>query len=128
MSILKTIEGTASNLLSQVGPVGERVRDTADEMIEYLGTESRQLGEKMGERLSAQLEQVPEATLKRLNLVTTSKSRRRTILAMLIGLVLGAAVMKLVMDQQDRRRQDDRTRSGWEEPTPAVAVTGELPQ
>jgi hypothetical protein len=128
VSILKTIEGTASNLLSQVGPVGERVRDTADEMIEYLGTESRQLGEKMGERLSAQLEQVPEATLKRLNLVTTSKSRRRTILAMLIGLVLGAAVMKLVMDQQDRRRQDDRTRSGWEEPTPAVAVTGELPQ
>ncbi|HEX2154899.1 MAG TPA: hypothetical protein VHL52_13105 [Acidimicrobiia bacterium] len=128
MSILKNIEGTASNLLSQVGPVGERVRDTADEVIEYLGTESRQLGEKMGERLSAQLEQVPEATLKRLNLVTTSKSRRRTILATLIGLVLGAAVMKLVMDQQDRRRQDDRTRSGWEEPTPAVAVTGELPQ
>lgn len=129
MSILKTIEGTATDLMSQMGPVAERARHTADDWMERLGEESRHLGERMGERLSAQLEQVPEATLKRFNLVPARRARRRMIWGMLLGMVLGAVLVRLFMGEEgERRRQEIRSRMGWEEPQSAVAVTGELPQ
>ena len=54
MSILKTLEATAADLKSQMGPVADRMKDTADDLMEKIGTESRHFGEMMGERLAAQ--------------------------------------------------------------------------
>lgn len=129
MSILKTIEGTATELMSQMGPMAERARHTADEVIDRLGEESRNLGERMGERLGSQLEQLPESTLKRFNLVPARKARSKMIWGMLIGMVLGAVLVRLFAGEEgERRRQEIRSRMGWDEPQSAVAGTGELPQ
>lgn len=129
MSILKTLEGTATELMSQMGPMADRARHTADEVMDRLGEEGRHLSERMGERLGAQLEQMPEKTLKRFNLVSARKARRKMIWGMLIGVVLGAIAVRLFTGEEgERRRQEIRSRMGWEEPQSAVAVTGDLPQ
>lgn len=112
-----------------MGPVAERAWHTADDLMDRLGEESRHLGEKVGERLSTQVEQLPEATLKRLNLVSARKARRKTIWGVIIGAMLGAVLVKLFTGEEgERRRQEIRSRMGWDEPQSAVAVTGELPQ
>lgn len=129
MSILKTLEDTATDFMTQMGPVAEKARHQADEFIDRLGEESRHLGERMSERLSAQMEQMPEATLKRFNLVSARKARRKMMWGMLIGMILGAIVVKVFSGEEgERRKQQIRERMGWEEPQPAVAVTGEVPQ
>jgi hypothetical protein len=49
MNILKTIEDNAIDFVSQVAvPVAERVRDSADDLIDRIGAESRELSEKVG--------------------------------------------------------------------------------
>lgn len=130
MSILKTIEDTAAELRTQMGPAAEKARHTADEWIDRLGEESRYLGEKMSERLSTQLAQVPDATLKKLNLVSRRKARRKMFWGLLIGLVAGALLVRLFAGEEgERRLQEIRSRMGWEEPpASATAVTGDLPQ
>src|SRR5690606_6793147 len=96
VSILKTLEATAADLKSQMGPVADRMKDTADDLMEKIGTESRHFGEMMGERLAAQLEQVPDEALKRVHLVTARKSRRKMVLGLLLGLVIGAIIMAAI--------------------------------
>lgn len=129
MSILKTIEGTATELMSQMGPVAERARHQADELMDRLGEESRHLSERMGERLNEQIAQMPDATLKRFNLVPARTARRKMIWGMLIGMVLGAIVVRLFSGEEgERRKQEIRSKMGWEEPQSAMAVTGDLPQ
>lgn len=126
MSIKQTIEGTASDFMSNMAvPVAEKVRDTADEWIDRIGTESRQIGERLG----AQLEHMPEAALARLNLVSARKARRNTVLGVVAGVVAGALVVKLFTGEEGaRRRQAILARFGWEDPQSAAAVTGDLPK
>lgn len=123
MSILKTLEATAADLKTQMGPMAGRMRDTADELMDRLGTESRQLGEMMGERLAAQLEQVPETALKRMSLVPAKKSRRRMILGLIFGLVIGAVAMA-VLNKQKANAEQLRS-GGWDQ---EPAATGDLPK
>lgn len=126
---MKTIEGTATELRSQMGPVAEKARHRADDLVDRLGEESRQFGEKMSERLGAQVEQLPDAALKRFNLVRASRARRNMIWGLLIGIVLGAVLVRIFAGEEgERRRQEIKSRMGWEEPQSAVAVTGDLPQ
>jgi hypothetical protein len=123
VSILKTLEATAADLKSQMGPVADRMKDTADDLMEKIGTESRHFGGDDGQRLAAQLEQVPDEALKRVHLVTARKSRRRMILGLLLGLVIGAIIMAAI----DRRRKNSGRlqTGGWDqEPT----ASGELPK
>lgn len=130
MSIRQTLEDTTSDFVSNVAiPVAERVRDSADDLIDRIGAESRQLGEKVGSRVSAQLEQLPETALKRLDLVTARRARRRTILGVLAGFVLGALVVRLFTGEDGaRRRHSIMEKVGMGEPRPAAAVTGDLPE
>lgn len=128
MSILQTLGGTAADVMSQMGPMAGRVREGADELFERIGSESRQLGEMMSDRVGAQLEQLPEATLKRLNVVPARKSRRRMILAMLLGMVVGAVVMKVLSNSRDRGYAEVTSRQSWNEPQAPAAVTGEVPR
>lgn len=130
MHIRQTLEDTASDFVSQVAvPVAERVRDSADDLIDRIGAESRQLSEKVGSRVSTQLEHLPETALKRLNLVTARQARRRTILGVLVGFVLGAVIVRLFTGEDGaRRRHSIMEKVGMEEPRPAAAVTGDLPQ
>lgn len=123
MSILKTLEATAADLKTQMGPMADRMRDTADELMDRLGTESRQFGEMMGERLAAQLEQVPETALKRMNLVPAKKSRRRMILGLIFGLVIGAVVMAVLNKQKADAQQAQS--GGWDQ---EPAASGDLPK
>lgn len=137
---MKTIEGTATELMSQMGPMAERARDQmgpmaekarhqADELIERMGEEGRHLSERMGERLSAQLAELPDATLKRVNLVPARKARRKMIWGLLVGMLVGAIAVRMFSGEEgERRRREIRSRMGWEEPQSAVAVTGDLPQ
>lgn len=85
MSLRNTLESTA-------GDIAEKVRDSADDWMEKIGAESRHLGQIVGERVSERVEDLPSATLKRLNLITTSRARRRIIFGVIIGLVAGAVI------------------------------------
>ena len=128
MNVLKTLGATAVGLMDQMSPVAEKVKEGADDLLEKLGTESRQLGELMVERFGEQMEQLPDATLKRLNLVTARKSRRRMIWAMLIGLVVGAALVKAISRKNEQSYPEVNRREPWNETRPPAPVTGESPR
>lgn len=130
MNILKTIEDNASEFVSQVAmPVAERVRDTADDLIDKIGAESRELGKEVGSRVTTQIEHLPAKTLKRFNLVTASRSRRRTFFGMLVGFALGAVVFRLFTGEDGaRRRHAIKEKLGMAGPQPAAAITGDLPR
>ncbi len=130
MSIRQTLENTASDFVANVAvPVAERVRGSADDLIDRIGAESRQLTERVGEQMSNRLDHLPEAALERLNLVTARRSRRRTIMGLLAGIVIGAVLVRLFSGEEGaRRRRAIRTRMGWHDPQSAAAVTGELPK
>jgi hypothetical protein len=130
MNILKTIEDNASEFVSQVAvPAAERMRETADELIEKLGAESRELSKEVGTRVSTQIEHLPAKTLKRFNLVTASTSRRRTFFGVLAGFALGAMLVKLFTGEDgERRRHAIKEKLGMAGPQPAAAVTGDLPR
>lgn len=129
MRILKTIEDGASDFVSQVAiPVAERVRETADELIDRIGTEGRELSREVGTRVTTQIDHLPAKTLKRFNLVTARRSRRGTMLGAVAGFVLGALVIRLFTGEDgERRRHAIKERLGWSEPRQAAAITGELP-
>lgn len=126
MSFRQSLEDTASAFVSTVAtPVAEQVRETADDFITRVGAGSRQLGEKVGSRV----EHLPAETLKRVGLVTAAKARRRTLLGLVAGLVIGAVVVRLFTGEEGaRRRQAIRAKFGWDDPQSAAAVTGELPK
>lgn len=129
MSIRSTLEDRAAGFVTMASPVAERVRDTADDLIDRIGAESRQLGERVGDRVSTRLENLPEAALKRLDLVTTRQARRRTILGVLAGVAVGAILVRLFTGEDGaRRRQAIRARMGWDDPQSAAAITGDLPK
>ncbi len=130
VSIMQTITGTAAGLLDTIAPVADKVRHSADDLVDMLGTEGRHLGEMAVERVGNQLEQLPEKTLKRLNLTTRRKSRRNMLLAALGGMIVGAIVMKVVSDANKPAPSTHRSESrvGWNEPQTPAAVTGDLPQ
>lgn len=125
MTFRKTLENTASDFVSQVAvPVAEKVREGADDLLDRIGTESRHLGE----RLTAQVEHVPEATLSRLNLVTAARSRRRTVFGVIIGLVIGATLVRLFSGEEGARRRRALMSKMGTEPSPPAPITGELPK
>lgn len=130
MNILKTIEDNANEFVTQVAvPVAERVRDSADDLIDRIGAESRELSKEVGTRVTTQIEHLPAKTLKRFNLVTASRSRRRTFFGVLAGFALGAMVIKLFTgDDGKRRRHAIKEKLGMAGPQPAAAVTGDLPR
>lgn len=130
MSILKNIGGTAAGLLDTMAPMAEKVRHSADDLVDMLGTEGRQFGEMAVERVGNQLEQLPDKTLKRLKLVPRRKSRRNVMLAAVLGLIVGAIVMKFVSDSNrpTMSTSQGESRVGWNEPKTPAAVTGDLPQ
>lgn len=126
MSFRQSMENTASDFVSSVAaPVAEQLRDAAEDFIERVGTGSRELGARVG----SQVEHLPEAALQRLGLVTAAKARRRTVFGLLVGLVIGAVVVRLFTGEEGaRRRHAIRAKFGWEDPQSAAAVTGELPK
>lgn len=130
MKILKTIEDNANEFVSQVAmPVAERVRDSADDLIERIGAESRELGKEVGTRVTTQIEHLPAKTLKRFNLVTASRSRRRTFFGVLAGFALGAIAIKLFTGEDGKRRRHAmKEKLGMAGAQPAAAVTGDLPR
>lgn len=129
MNMRKTLEDTATGIASMAGPFADRMRDTADDLIDRIGTESRHLSEKAIDRVGDRLEHLPEAALDRLNLVTARRARRRTIMGLLVGLVLGAVLVQLFSGAEgERRRQAIRSKLGWGDPQSAAAVTGEVPK
>ena len=128
MNMLKTLGSSALGLMDQMSPVAEKVKEGADDLLDKLGTESRHLGEAMVERFGEQMEQLPDATLKRLNLVTARKSRRRMIWAMLIGLVVGAVLVKAFNRQRDQAYPEMSRREPSNEARTPAPVTGEVPR
>lgn len=128
MNMLKTLGSSALGLMDQMSPVAEKVKEGADDLLDKLGAESRHLGEAMVERFGEQMEQLPDATLKRLNLVTARKSRRRMIWAMLIGLVVGAVLVKAFNRQRDQAYPEMSRREPWNEARTPAPVTGEVPR
>lgn len=130
MSIRKTLENTASDFVNNMAvPAAERMRVTADDLIDRIGSESRQIGERVGDKVSTRLDHLPEAALDRLNLVTVARARRRTVMGLLLGIVIGAVLMRVFSgeDGADRRRAI-RVKLGWDDPQSAAAVTGDLPK
>lgn len=129
MNMRKTLEDTATNFASMAGPFAGRVRDTADDLIDRIGTESRHLSEKAIDRVGERLEHLPEAALDRLNLVTARRARRRTIMGLLVGLILGAVLVQLFSGSEgERRRRAILSKLGWDDPQSAAAVTGDVPK
>lgn len=127
---MKNIGGAAVGLLDSMAPVAEKVKHSADDLVDMLGSEGRQLGEMAVERVGSQLEQLPDKTLKRLKLVPRRRSRRNVMLAALLGLIVGAIVMKFVSDSNRPQVTGgpSESRVGWNEPKTPAAVTGDLPQ
>lgn len=124
----KTLGGTAVDLMEQMAPVAGKMKSGADDLFDKLGTESRHIGEIVVERVGEQMEQLPDAALKRLNLVTVRKSRSRMIWAMLIGLILGAALMKAFSRSSERSHPEVTRHEPWNEARTPAPVTGEVPQ
>lgn len=128
MNVLKTLGATATGLMDQMSPVAEKMKEGADELFDKLGTESRHVGEMLVERFGEQMDQLPDATLKRLNLVTARKARRRTFWAMVIGLVVGAVLMKALSRKTERGFSDVGRTEPWNEARTPAPVTGEVPR
>lgn len=130
MNIRNSLEETASDFVANIAlPTAARVREGADELFDRLGTESRQLGSKVGERVTAQVQQLPKATLSQFSLVTAKQSRRRTLMGVLFGVALGAFLVKMFSGEDGaRRRHAISSKLGLEDPQSAAAITGDVPK
>lgn len=116
-------EDTASDFVDTVAlPAAEKVRHTADDLIDKLGSDARHLGERVGEKARAQLAELPDAALKRLDLVTAKKDRRRTILGVLAGVGMGALLAYFFnSDKGAERRHALKAKLGVGSPQTAAA-------
>ncbi|CAN5870226.1 hypothetical protein BH23ACT5_BH23ACT5_24660 [soil metagenome] len=121
MSMREKIEESASDFLESIAvPAAERVREGADDLLGRLGSESRQLSDRLGSQLS----NLPEVGLRRLDLVPARHARRRFIFGLLAGLSIGAALAYLFDSSKGSdRRAALTTRLGLKAPEPAAAAT-----
>lgn len=107
MRIRDTIEDGAAGFAKQVvAPVAERVRDTAEDLLDRLGSESREISERVSDRIVARIEDLSETALANLNLTTTRRARQQTWLGVLVGFLVGAALSRAFSGQAGMRRRD----------------------
>jgi|GEM_PF-1496228 len=121
MRFRDTLEDGAADFASQiVSPLVEKVRDTADSLIDRIGSESREIGERVGDNLAARVENLSETALAKLNLVPVGRARMRTWQGLLGGMVIGAILARLFSGEAGtRRRQAIRRKLGMVEPEAA---------
>jgi hypothetical protein len=83
--------------LGKVGDsIGSQARGAATELLEKVGNESRDLGERIGDRVVARITDLSDSALKRMGLLTKRRSRRGTLLGVLMGIVLGAIAIRIL--------------------------------
>lgn len=129
MSFRNTLEETAQDLATMAVPIAERVRETADDVFERLAAESKQFGSKVGDRVSERIDTLPAATLKRLDLVSAKRARRRTWLGVAAGVAAGVAIAKYFSGEDGaQRRARLSEKLGFAQPQEAAAITGDLPK
>ncbi len=121
MSMREKFEESASEFLETIAaPAAERVREGADDLLGRIGTDARQLGDRLG----SQLADLPDVALRRLDLVPARKARRRLIFGVLCGLSIGALAAYLFDSSRGaERRAALTTRLGLKSPEPAAATT-----
>lgn len=120
MRFRDTLEDGADFAAQIVTPLAEKVRDTADSLIDRIGSESREIGDRVGDNLAARVGNLSETTLAKLNLVPAGRARMRTWQGLLGGMVIGALFARLFSGEAGaRRRQAIRRKLGMVEPEAA---------
>lgn len=91
--------------------IGAQMRGTADNLIEKIGSESRQLGEKVGDSIVARVGDLSDTALARLNLVSKQRARQQTMMGVLAGFFIGVVIARMLGgDAGAKRRQAMRNR------------------
>jgi hypothetical protein len=83
--------------LEKVGDsIGTQARGAATDLIEKVSSESREVGERIGDRIVARITDLSDAALKRMGLMTKRRSRRGTLFGVLVGVALGAIAVRIL--------------------------------
>jgi hypothetical protein len=96
MNIKDTLEEATASIF-------DRARDTTDSLVDRIGSESRHLGEQALGRVTTSLENLSEAALAKMSLVTQRTARRRTFYGVLIGIFAGFILGRIFMRARNAR-------------------------
>ncbi len=86
--------------------IGAQVRDTADDLIDKLGSESQKLGEKVGDSIVARVNDLSDSALARLNLVTERRARQRMMAGAATGIFLGFLLARFFGGESGAKRRE----------------------
>lgn len=86
--------------------IGAQVRDTADDLIDKIGSESQKLGEKVGDSIVARVNDLSDTALARLNLVTERRARQRMMAGAATGIFLGFLLARFFGGESGAKRRE----------------------
>ena len=114
------MEDTASDFAARVmAPAAERVRDKADDLLDRLGNESRDVLD----RVSTRIETLPAEALAKMSLVPMRQARRQKVMFAVGGLLLGLVIARALWGERNDQPQQG---VGWEPKDSEVEPMGAL--